>query len=90
MVSGTLAVTTTPQSLQPAGGAISGRSVRIQIIGAGTVIWGGKVGVTAGNGGQLASTGGSQEVGNLFGFTMLADLWVATTSSTATLMWVVN
>lgn len=90
MVSGTLAVTTTPQSLQPAGGAVSGGRVLVQVIGAGVVVIGGKAGVAAGNGIQLASTNGPVDVGCPGQVTGLYDVFAATLTGTASIMWTAN
>lgn len=90
MVSGTLAVTTTPQSLQPAGGSVSGGRLFVQIIGTGTVILGGKAGVAAGNGIQIASTSGPVDVGAAGQITLLADVYAAALTGTAVLMWTAN
>jgi hypothetical protein len=91
MVSGTLAVTTTPQSLQgAAAAAVGGGRLYVQVIGAGTVVIGGKVGVAAGNGIQIASTMGPIDVGGIGQVNNLADVYAATLTGAATLMWMAN
>lgn len=91
MVSGTLAVTTTPQALQAsATAAAGGGRLFVQVIGSGIVIIGGKAGVAAGNGIQIASTNGPIDVGCPGQVTNLADVYAATTTSTAVLMWTAN
>lgn len=90
MVSGTLAVTTTPQSLQTGTAAAGGGRLFVQVIGAGTVIIGGKQGVALGNGIQIASTTGPVDVGAYGQITNLADVYAATLTATAVLMWTAN
>jgi hypothetical protein len=88
MISGTVAVTTTPQSLQGASTIEQTASqLLVQVIGAGTVIIGSKAGVTAGNGIQLASTNGPISLCQSGALLGLTDVWVVATTGTATLMY---
>lgn len=87
MISGTVAVTTTPQSLQGASTVSqTANDLKLQVVGTGTVIIGSKIGVTAGNGIQLASTAPPVSFGEGV-MINLADVWVVATTGTATLMY---
>lgn len=91
MVSGTLAVTTTPQSLQAAGaGMVSGGCLTLQVTTGSPVVVGGKAGVTAGNGIQLTTTSAPYSFPQSGTLVNLADVFVATLTTTATLMWTLS
>lgn len=88
MISGTLAVTTTPQPLSTT--AHSGGCITLQVTVGSPVIVGGKVGVTAGNGIQLTTTSAPYSFPQSGELVNLADVYVATTTTTATLMWTLS
>lgn len=85
MISGTVAVTTTPQALAASLGGVS--HLILQVIGAGTVIVGSRVGVTAGNGIQVGSTNGPVSLGQSGTGINLTDVFVAAVTGTAVLMY---
>lgn len=89
MVSGTLAVTTTPQPLS-VGINQSGGCLTLQVTVGSPVIVGGKAGVTAGNGIQLTTTSAPYSCPQSGERVNLADVYVATTTTTATLMWTLS
>jgi hypothetical protein len=86
MVSGTLAVTTTPQPLSI--GINQSGTLHLQVTTGSPVVVGGKAGVTAGNGIQLASAAVPYPFPN--SLVNLADVYVATLTATATLMWTLS
>jgi hypothetical protein len=85
MISGTLAVTTTPQPLST--GPQSGGCITLQVTAGSPVVVGGKAGVTAGNGIQLTTTSAPYSFPQSGAIVNLADVYVATLTTTATIMW---
>lgn len=89
MVSGTLAVTTTPQPLST-GIMQSGGCLTLQVTAGSPVVVGGKAGVAAGNGIQLTTTTAPYSCPQSGELINLADVYVATLTTTATLMWTLS
>jgi hypothetical protein len=89
MISGTLAVTTTPQPLST-GINQSGGCLTLQVTTGSPVVVGGKAGVTAGNGIQITTTSAPYSFPQSGELVNLADVYVATLTTTATLMWTLS